>query len=60
MIKDKSKAIIKKKIKFQPEYIEGFNSVEWVREVRDNTYNKHKGKNMKEYVQSILKKKNNK
>ncbi len=58
MIKDKIKNKPKGKTgKKEKDYIEGFNAVEWVREVRDKAYKANKEKNMKEYVKAILKEK---
>lgn len=35
--------------------IKGFKTVDWVRSVRDEMYEKNKRLNMKEYVKAILK-----
>ncbi|MBK8553995.1 MAG: hypothetical protein IPL53_24285 [Ignavibacteria bacterium] len=57
MIKEKKQT---KKVKSEVNKaipIKGFKSVEWVRKVRDEMYEKNKGLTMKEYVKKVSEKK---
>ncbi len=51
MIKKKSKVIVKKIEK--PKAIKNFNSVNWVREVRDKMAEKNKDSDIHDYVKKI-------